>query len=153
MATRLTFYEALHNDPYLEDIEEWPNNHVRWLVEAFWMVSSKRIFITKRIQRFFSKSKNVFLKIAALRQYNKARRVLKQYAQPFLPMLLPRVIIYIRAKKCKTTREYNDLLDEYDQSDTQSNDEEGEEDEEDEEDDEEAEEGEEDEEAEEEESD
>jgi len=75
----------------------------------------------------------VLLKITEQRNYDKARRVLKQYAQPLLSTILPQAIIHIRAKKCKNNREYKNLLKEYDQSDAESDDQD-EEDEEDEED-------------------
>jgi len=139
VATRLAFYQALLDDPYLEDIDEWPDNHVRWLLEAFYSLSMGRIKLTKTTHKRLLEHKNVLLKITEQRNYDKARRVLKQYAQPLLSAILPQVIIHIRAKKCKNDREYNNLLKEYDQSDAESDDqdeedEEGEEDEEDEED-------------------
>ena len=122
VATRLAFYQALLDDPYLEDIDEWPDNHVRWLLEAFYSLSMGRIKLTKTTHKRLLKHKNVLLKITEQRNYDKARRVLKQYAQPLLSTFLPQVIIHIRAKKCKNDREYNNLLKEYDQSDAESDD-------------------------------
>ena len=122
VATRLAFYQSLLDDPYLEDIDEWPDNHVRWLLEAFYSLSMGRIKLTKTTHKRLVKHKNVLFQITEQRNYDKARRVLKQHAQPLLSMILPQVIIHIRAKKCKNDREYNNLLKEYDQSDAESDD-------------------------------
>lgn len=124
MATRLRFYQSLLRDPNLDDIEEWPDHHIRWLVEAFWMMVEGRVDYTKAVRKLMLRNKDALINIAEQRYYDKARRVLTRDAPALLSMVLPQVIIHIRAKKCKTQREYNDLLKEYDQSDAESDDEE-----------------------------
>jgi len=130
MATRLCFFQQLLDDLYLEDIHDWPDKHVHWLLEAFYTISKGRIKLTDSTYKRLLKHKDALLKIADQRDYDKARRVLRRYAPSLLPIVLTQVIIHLRAKKCKNALEYKNLLKEYDQSDVESDEDDDEEEEE-----------------------
>jgi len=112
MATRISFYEKLLDDPSLDDIDDWPSNYVCWLSEAFWNISKGRIPIYKSAQNFVEKHFDRIMKIASERDCDRARRVLKRYAPSMIPMALTQVIIHLQSKKCND-KEFNALLREY----------------------------------------
>jgi len=119
MSTRVRFYESLLEDPFLDGIDDWPDNHVCWLVEAFWNLVKGRINCSKTAKKFLTKNADAMLKIADQRDYDKARNVLRRYAPPLIPVALTQVIIHIRGKKMND-REYNALLRQYSESDGES---------------------------------
>ena len=99
MATRLRSFLDLLDAPYLEDIEDWPDNHVCWLVEAFFNISKGRIPMSSDAAKYLDKHMLDLLAISRQRNYDKARRVLKRYAGPLIFVAIPPIIEHLRSKR------------------------------------------------------